>query len=438
MENKHLTQREIFKIWFPMAATWLMMAVEGPFLAAVIARLSQPEFNLAAYGVAYSFAVLVEAPIIMIMSASTALVRDNQSFIRLRNFTYALNGALTLILLLLLIPPFFNFLAQQIIGLPGEVSQRTYQAVLVLLPWPAAIGYRRFYQGVLIRQGLTRRVAYGTIMRVLSMMAMAVVGAFFFPWEGAVIGGLSLATGVTTEAIASRFMAYRAVKTIRAQTSNNPGDMELKYGRIFTFYYPLALTSMLALGVQPLVTFFLGHSRMAIESLAVLPVVNSLVFIFRSMGLSFQEVSIALLGDKDKNLKALKKFALRLGILASGCLTVVAFSPLASIWFEKVSGLTPRLAQFSLWPTRILVLIPALTVLLSFFRAYLVRHQVTKPITFATAIEVTTIVSVLIISIHAFDVVGILAAASAMVIGRSLADLYLIYPVVKVAERVKS
>ena len=51
-----------------MAATWLMMSVEGPFLAAVIARLPLPKFNLAAYGVAFSFALIVEAPIIMLMS----------------------------------------------------------------------------------------------------------------------------------------------------------------------------------------------------------------------------------------------------------------------------------------------------------------------------------------------------------------------------------
>ena len=64
-----------------------MMALEGPFLAAVIARLPDPKFNLAAYGVAFAFAILIEAPVIMIMSASTALVEDGPSFRRLRNFT---------------------------------------------------------------------------------------------------------------------------------------------------------------------------------------------------------------------------------------------------------------------------------------------------------------------------------------------------------------
>ena len=91
-EKEPLTYKKIFFFWAPLAATWLMMATEGPFLAAVIARLANPKYNLAAYGVAFSFAVLIEAPIIMIMSASTALVKDKDSFFKLRNFTYVLNG----------------------------------------------------------------------------------------------------------------------------------------------------------------------------------------------------------------------------------------------------------------------------------------------------------------------------------------------------------
>ena len=57
-----------------MSDTWLMMSLEGPFLAAVIARLAEPKHNLAAYGVAFALAILVEAPVIMMMSASTAVV----------------------------------------------------------------------------------------------------------------------------------------------------------------------------------------------------------------------------------------------------------------------------------------------------------------------------------------------------------------------------
>ena len=44
-----VTYGRIFRLWVPLAATWLMMSAEGPFLAAVIARLNEPTFNLAAY-----------------------------------------------------------------------------------------------------------------------------------------------------------------------------------------------------------------------------------------------------------------------------------------------------------------------------------------------------------------------------------------------------
>ena len=80
-----LTYKKIFYFWLPLAATWIMMSIEGPFLAALIARSLEPKFNLAAYGVAYSLALIIEAPVIMIMSASLALVKDSQSFYKLRN-----------------------------------------------------------------------------------------------------------------------------------------------------------------------------------------------------------------------------------------------------------------------------------------------------------------------------------------------------------------
>ena len=70
-----LTLRRIFGFWLPLAATWLMMATEGPFLAAVIARLADPTYNLAAFGVAYALALVVEAPIIMMMNVPCRLAR---------------------------------------------------------------------------------------------------------------------------------------------------------------------------------------------------------------------------------------------------------------------------------------------------------------------------------------------------------------------------
>ena len=87
------------------------MALEHPFLAAVIARLADPTFNLAAYGIAFAFAILVESPVIMLMSAAAALVEDTRSYLKLRAFAWALNLLSTLLLLGVLIPGLISVLA---------------------------------------------------------------------------------------------------------------------------------------------------------------------------------------------------------------------------------------------------------------------------------------------------------------------------------------
>ena len=74
-------------------------------LAAVVARLADPKFNLAAYGVALTLAILIEAPVIMLMSAATSLAKDRDSFLRLRRVAWLLCIATTGLLLVIVIPP---------------------------------------------------------------------------------------------------------------------------------------------------------------------------------------------------------------------------------------------------------------------------------------------------------------------------------------------
>jgi len=421
-----LSIKKIFLFWIPLASTWLMMAAEGPFIAAVIARLHNPKYNLAAYGVAFSFAILIESPIIMITSASTALVKDKESYFKLRNFAFLLNGVATLIMLLFLIPQIFFFVTKDLMSLEPHIAELTRYTTMFFIPWAAAIGYRRFYQGILIRNNLTRRVAYGTIIRLLAMSSVAMISYVLTSLKGAFVGGTALCCGVVAEAAVSRIMAHSSIKKINK--INQTKAIPFRYRFITKFYYPLALTSILSLGIHPLVTFFMGQSRMPIESLAVLPVINSLVFIFRSMGLSFQEVGIALLGENNQGFLALKKFAVILSVFASVGLALIAFTPLSYVWFQKISGLSHELSLFAILPTKILVLLPALSVILCFQRAIIIKNENTKPVTIATAIELFSVVILLVFTIKWLGLVGAICAAISMTLGRLAADIYIIRP----------
>jgi hypothetical protein len=240
-----------------------------------------------------------------------------------------------------------------------------------------------------------------------------------------------MSAAVFFEAVATWLMARKTVGEIlggddqKVNGVKKPVSRQLTLRSISRFYYPLALTSILSLGVHPFVTFFLGKSKMAIESLAVLPVVTSLVFIFRSMGLSYQEVNIALIGENRQNSRLLRNFATALGVAVTVGVTLIAFTPLASFWFVKLSGLTTELANLSYLPLKILILLPAMSVLLSYQRSVLVIEGRTGPISGATAIELASIIVILLVCVVYLDMIGVVAASIAFITGKVIANIYL-------------
>jgi hypothetical protein len=209
-------------------------------------------------------------------------------------------------------------------------------------------------------------------------------------------------------------------------------EKHYSYGEIVRFYYPLALTSLIGLAMQPMLTFFMGRAPSPIESLAVFPVVHALSFIFRAMGLSYQEVAIALMGRRFEHVRELGRFAWYLGIVASAGLAMIALTPVAIFWFETASGLSPDLAAIAILPTIILVPIPLMSVILSYQRGILVNAHVTRPITWATVIEVAVVAVGFPILAWGLGIVGVTAAVIAFVAGRLIGNLFLIRPCVRV------
>src|SRR5690606_11137204 len=272
------------------------------------------------------------------------------------------------------------------------------------LHWPAALGNRRFLHGVLIRSGRTRQVAYGTVIRLAAMAGTAIALYVHGGLDGASVGAVALSAGVCAEALAARVMAAGVVRELlgggaqpaagsrgqgagaepaasgsRAREDRRAGHggavhegagaPALDYRAIARFYFPLALTSLIGLTVNPMLTFFMGRATLPLESLAVFPVVHGLSFLFRSPGIAFQEVVIALSGKRLEHIRPLARFGFGLGSTVTAIFALVVFTPLASIWFETVSGLSPELAALATGPAQISVPLAGLTVLIAFQNA---------------------------------------------------------------------
>jgi len=169
----------------------------------------------------------------------------------------------------------------------------------------------------------------------------------------------------------------------------------------------------------------MAWSYRGVESLAVLPVINGLVFFFRSIGLSYQEVPIALLKGNKENYKMLRNFAVTLAAVLVGTLSLIAYTPAAEFFFNSIAGLTPQLADFAALPLMILAFMPAMSVLYSYQRGMLIALSKTKPITNASIIEIISVFSILFFCTKILVLPGAVAAAVTYVFSRGFSNLYL-------------
>jgi hypothetical protein len=381
-----LPRRRIVHTWWPLAASWLLMAAESPAVSAVVARLAEPEINLAAFGgLVWPLALIIESPILMLLSASTALSRDRASYLRLRRFAMWAGAVLTALHVLIAFTPLYSFVVVQLIGAPAEIVEPARVGLMIMTPWTWAIGYRRFNQGVLIRFGHSRAVGLGTLVR-LSVDGLALAAGYLIGTiPGIFVATGALVVGVTSEAI---YAGLRVRPVVRDQLGQAvPVERPLTRHTFLQFYVPLAMTSMLNLLAEPLISAALSRMPNALQSLAGWSVVNGFVFLLRSLGYAYNEVVIALL-EEPRAAHNLRRFTATLTALTTGLLLIIAATPLAAFWFGHVSALNPRLATLARSGLWIALPLPGLNALQSWYQGMIVHSRRTRGITEAIAIYV--------------------------------------------------
>ena len=197
-----LTVGAVARTWWPLAASWLLMSAELPLVSAIMARLADPTVHLAAYGgIVFPLSMIVEAPIIMLLSASTALSRDRRSFALLRRFMLWTGAGLTALHLLVALTPLYGFVVGSLIHAPEEIRGPARIGLIIMTPWTFSIAYRRLHQGVLIRFNRSHSVGIGTAIRLSGNIVVLAIGYAIRTLPGIVVGASAVAFGVVSEAI---------------------------------------------------------------------------------------------------------------------------------------------------------------------------------------------------------------------------------------------
>jgi hypothetical protein len=374
----------VLATWWPLAASWLLMSLEGPMGSAVIARLPQPEVNLAAWGgIVRPLSLIIEAPIIMLLAASTELSRHRRTYRKVYRFMMWTSAALTVLHALTAFTPLYDVVAGRIIGAPTPTLAPARIGMMVMTPWTWAIAYRRFKQGVLIRFEEAGAVGTGTLIRLTSYGLTLGVGFLVGTVPGVIVASAASAIGVVAEAV---YAGLRARSVVRGPLRRAPvtGD-PLTLRTFLDFYVPLALTSILNLLGPPVISAALSRMPQALDSLAIWPVVTGLLFLLRSGGIAYNEVVVALLGRPEAR-RHLRRFALLIGLASTLLWLGIAATPVAEFWFQSLSALSPRLAELARRSFWLVGLMPALAVFRNWHQGRLVNRHRTRAITEAVAL----------------------------------------------------
>ncbi len=364
------------------------MGTELPAVSAVIARLPNPEINLAAYGgIVFSLALIIEAPIIQLLAASTALTTNYNAYRKLYNFMMSLGLALTLLHILIAFTPLYDLVVRGLIGAPEEIIEPARIGLQIMTPWTWFIAYRRLNQGILIRFEHSRVVGSGTAVRLITNVMVLLVGYVLGTFPGIVVGTSAVIAGVIAEAI---YIGIKVQPVIRDNLSpDEPQQGNLTLKEILDFYIPLALTSLLFLLVQPLGSAALSRMPNPIQSLAVWPVISGLAFMVRSLGIAYNEVVVALL-DRPGSAHNLRRFADYLAVGSTILVLLVAVTPLSSFWFIRFSGLSPELANMANIAIWLALFWPAINVYQSWFMGAIVHSHKTRGIPEAVIVFLVT------------------------------------------------
>lgn len=390
---RRLTPAQVFATWWPLAASWVLMGTEMSLISAAIARLDDAAFHLAAFGgLVFPFALLIEAPIIMMLAASTALCTDRAAFVTLLRFSTVLAAGLTVVHALLAFTPLYDLVLVPLMDPPAGALEPGRLGLQWMTPWTWAIADRRFHQGVLIRFGRSRSVVVGTGIRLLCMGGVLGAGLLHGNLPGVMVAGGALSVGVLAEMVSARLFARPVVAgPLQAAEPGPP----LTLPRLLRFYVPLAITPILHLALLPIGAASMARMPMALENLAAWSPVNGVVFLVRSVGIAFNEVVVSLSGRPGAP-RVLWRFAVGLALATTAVLLGGALSPLSSLWFSGLSGLSPELVDVARSALPFGVLLPALTVFVSLYNGVLLHAHQTRAIPESVALSL--VVSALLLA----------------------------------------
>ena len=406
------TVRRMFALWLPLAVSQLMMVLEPTIINIGLGRTIDPEMALAAYGVAFSLALLVEAPVLMVLDASVARSAGRAAFRLIERFSLGLGLAVLAIGLIVSATPLYGVVVEGLMKIPSDVAERARPTLQILSFWPLPIGWRRAQQGLLIRTGRTLAISTATVIRLVALAVGLAAGLALFPRGGAVVAGWAMNLSVSVEAVLVTWAARRALK-LADMSAEGPA---LAARDLWRFYRPLAMTSIIQQAARPVLNAGIAAAVLGVDSLAAWPVAWSLVILIAGPGWSLQQLTNALAVD-EAAYRRVRRFCIVLSGAFVALLALVALTPLYGLVMGGVYNLSPALQDLARPAVLLLIPFPLVLGMQGVLRGVRIRRGCTTMVRSGVVVNVVVLAAALVAGVTLLRPTGVVLAAAAYQVG---------------------
>lgn len=351
------------------------MGLEGPISVRVISSIGRngpmEEVWTSAFNALLAISLFVESPVIDLLATSTTLTKGTRSYRVISRFALIMMAVCTVGHLLVIWPPLYQLIASDY---DPRVRDSLIIPMVVMIPWSAAIGWRRYKQGILIRFGETRVVGIGTFIR---MGVMAITGfglAAFTSHSGVLVAAISLIAAVVAEAV----FIHLAAKGAIARHLTQDDETDLSMARLAKFHLPLTVTTMMQLGSNFMITQALAQSFDHESSWPAFQVALALMWLQRAVLYALPEIVITLY-SRPGAAKTLWRFAATISMAMSGLMLAMALTGLDKAFFIHVLDKSPAIAAKAHEVFFLSVLIPLIIGAQCYVRGVLTALHTTMP-----------------------------------------------------------
>lgn len=387
MGAEDITSKRLLSFYVPLALSWLCMAAEAPICLAVISRSPESSVKAAAFQAVMAIAIFIEAPVIDLLSTSTTLCRSRASLQVMKKFVLWLILLVTVVHAAVVFTPLFDLLTMGLLRLRPEVAEACRVPLQILTLWSAAIGWRRWQQGLLIRAGQTRSISVGTLLRV----GTVALCAFWLHFGAGMDGLLASAVGLMASvAVESAYVSWVSREVMEEGFLSEDEGSQLSFKELVQFHLPLTATTSTMLMTGPLLSWALAASPEPVRNAAAFSVASSLVWLFRTSTFALPEVVIALSRD-DNSRPKLQRFCLQVGLFFTFLMAVVWAFGLEKQWFLHVLGASEDLIPLASFAFLLSLAFPLINSQMSAYRGFLTASKETTSRLYAILVAMTTL-----------------------------------------------